>query len=91
MKRQPQISSRSGATELDGIRYLSSFERDSLNENDRETSPLFCQQIKKSAPRAGRLSSITHGSVHGLAHGFDVLNDGNGLPLGVPGVVGEPS
>ena len=32
-----------------------------------------------------------HGSVHGLAHLFDVLDGGNSLPLGIPGAAGEPA
>ena len=29
--------------------------------------------------------------MHGLAHLFDVLDGGNGLPLGIPGADGEPA
>ena len=47
---------------------------------------------KKKPTLAGRRVSLsTHGSVHALAHLFDVLNGGNGLPLGISGAAGEPA
>ena len=53
---QPQISSRSDAAEMDGIRVPSSIEHESLNEivgGDSDPIPLIDK--KKPAPRAGRL------------------------------------
>lgn len=38
---------------------------------------------KKPTLRAGRLFPPMDGSVHGLAHGVDVLNGGSGPPLGI--------
>lgn len=42
-----------------------------------------CQRVGLKRGQTSEFLGTTHGSVHGLAHLFDELDGGSGLPLGV--------